>query len=555
MATGAGAVPWDGMIQVSALKWCLENGRRIELGSGANGTVYAARYAGEDVAAKLTNTTEVKFLNELRLQAAQAHRHVVLVHGPCVEHRLSGGPLYYIVMERMAGSLKEVVLHPSGSCSSATIRDRLRWLLQICKALRFMHLKGVLHGDLKPDNVMLEFGSTSAGTKAAPTSSSIVKVTDFGFSRIRHEMGSFVTDSAKGEQGTPLYMDPKLWDSSNAITRASDIYSFGIMAWHLLTGRTPFSKDLYDGRHRTDLELMERLKTIVLVEGKRPELETLLVALQGGGLALDQATAVTDLLVRCWAADPAARPTSELLEERLAIILAEVTGVVTPEEETVAPVVAPPDRSMYAVRGPPRRDFDGWHGRSFAGMRGMRFADAGESPITAPGEERDARPDSDRGFLHRGKGHRHPWKDCKGEGFACMTTASAPGGCFEGGRHKHDRTRASLRPESPPHETHPSHPLPAREDSRHWGGHGQHHRHGGSFTESGERHGHRGHCHDHGRSRRWGGEAEGRTEASGRRWGGEAEGRTEASTRGSRSIHSSADAEPAPAAADTSWTQ
>ena len=96
---------------------------------------------------------------------------------------------------------------------------------QVAAALRFLHARDILHGDVKPANILLD-GEGRAG------------LAGFGRARLRRD-GSVTHDTASGAHGTPAYMDPALLDGSGLLTEASDVYSFGILAWEVLAGRRP----------------------------------------------------------------------------------------------------------------------------------------------------------------------------------------------------------------------------------------------------------------------------------------------------------------------------
>jgi serine/threonine protein kinase len=105
----------------------------------------------------------------------------------------------------------------------------VRWLSQIASALDYAHSRGVIHRDIKPANVLLSRDDTAAGHESAV-------LTDFGIAR---GVGPQVT--APGEVlGTPNYMSPEQALGQEVDAR-SDVYSLGILAYHMLCGRVPFT--------------------------------------------------------------------------------------------------------------------------------------------------------------------------------------------------------------------------------------------------------------------------------------------------------------------------
>lgn len=106
---------------------------------------------------------------------------------------------------------------------------RIDWLFQcayeIASAMTYMHSLHLVHGDLKPGNIMLKSTSTEAR-------GFILKVADFGMSRLLSEGRSIVTET----MGTYAYMPPELVKDHKLSTKM-DVYSFGVILWELYTGR------------------------------------------------------------------------------------------------------------------------------------------------------------------------------------------------------------------------------------------------------------------------------------------------------------------------------
>lgn len=311
MATGgAGTVgEIDCMLEPSLLELELVNGRLIRLGSGTSGTVYKAHYNGVPVAAKevliTSSVTPEKFQGEVKVHKDLKDEHVVEMLGAVVKEH-DGQHEYYAILERCDGCLRRLVLTDTGILHDASCAQRMRWLLEIAKALRYMHERLVIHADLKPENVLLKFGAS--GPEDAK-----VKVGDFGLSRIQRSSAVAFRATAYGEKGTYIYMDPCLWDPLCRIARSSDIYSFGILTWELLTGLFPF-QDV-----TTSTAWMSSLKDAVCGgEGRlplRPDLTPLCAALppqfQGSVMAL---------VTACWAPNREDRPPASRLVEQLETI-------------------------------------------------------------------------------------------------------------------------------------------------------------------------------------------------------------------------------------------
>jgi serine/threonine-protein kinase len=138
--------------------------------------------------------------------------------------------ILYIVMEFLQGKSLATVLEKEGAMAPDRVE---RVMQQICGSLEEAHGRGIIHRDLKPDNIVLV---DRAGKK------DFVKVLDFGIAKRSQEPD---TREQKLTQqgtvlGTPPYMSPEQF-SGRPIDARSDIYSLGVMAYEMLTGKLPFS--------------------------------------------------------------------------------------------------------------------------------------------------------------------------------------------------------------------------------------------------------------------------------------------------------------------------
>ncbi len=204
------------------------------LGHGGMGSVYEGVHALTDkrVAVKLLAghlSKDLKLVARFRREALAASR---LDHENCVhvdDFGEDGDGTFFIVMEFVDGQGIADELKRSGPMST----DRVaRIAEQLLKALDAAHNGGVLHRDLKPQNVML---------MQRPGRPDIVKVVDFGIAKI-------TTSSAEDQAaltvpgtifGTPEYMSPEQ-ARGEVLDVRSDIYSAGVVLWHMLLGRSPF---------------------------------------------------------------------------------------------------------------------------------------------------------------------------------------------------------------------------------------------------------------------------------------------------------------------------
>ena len=255
-----------------------------ELGRGGMAIVYLARDVALDrpVAVKLLPphlagdaAYRERFLREARTAAGLSHPNIVPIH--LVEER---DGLVYFVMAFVDGESLGDRVRRAGPLKPA---DAARLVQEVAWALAYAHGRGVIHRDIKPDNILLDKGSGRA------------LVADFGIARV----AATETVSGVGEViGTLRYMSPEQSTADAAIDGRSDLYSLGVTAFFALTGRVPF-----------DSENPVTLISMHLAEPAPPLLSV------RAGLPAKLAEAVD----RCLAKDPAARFASgELLAEAIA---------------------------------------------------------------------------------------------------------------------------------------------------------------------------------------------------------------------------------------------
>ncbi len=206
------------------------------IGDGGMGVVYEARHEvlGSGVALKFLHAELAKrpgltqrFLQEARVSATIQSPHVT--HVTDVDTAQDGSP--YLVMELLSGQSLQSVLDRQGKLAQDQAID---FALQILAGLEAAHATGVVHRDMKPDNV---FVTPSSGGP-------LLKLIDFGIAKLRatSEYGKGLT-RAGVVMGTPEYMAPEQLLSAQTTDHRADIYSLGVMLFEMLTGVRPADGD------------------------------------------------------------------------------------------------------------------------------------------------------------------------------------------------------------------------------------------------------------------------------------------------------------------------
>jgi len=198
-----------------------------EIGIGGMGRVYKVMDTAinEKVALKLLNpevASEIKtvdrFRNELKLARKISHRHVCRVYDLS---EAEGTP--FITMEYISGEDLKSLIRRAGQIS---VGKAVHIIAQVCEGLDEAHRLGVIHRDLKPQNIMIDMEGNA-------------KITDFGIARSTKTKG--LTDTGV-IIGTPEYMSPEQVEGKEVDVR-TDIYSMGVVLYELVTGRLPFEGD------------------------------------------------------------------------------------------------------------------------------------------------------------------------------------------------------------------------------------------------------------------------------------------------------------------------
>ncbi len=283
------------------------------LGRGGMGVVYeverttdGCRLAAKVLGSNPDRTARERFAREAQILARLNHPNLIAIF----DIDVTSQGLLYIVMELVAGG------------SLWQLRDRFgqpdaRWgftvLRQVAAALAALHGQRIVHRDLKPENILIQRVDTDAD--AVP----VVKLADFGISILTAEptpdvnadavttefapsarLALAITEQqARGSDplrrpltqtghiiGTPLYMAPELYQGSRNAQPSADLFSFGVLAFEILTGELPFS------RPAIMVRALDMTIPAPVLSSWRPDLPP----------------AVATLITRCLSAEPTARP-------------------------------------------------------------------------------------------------------------------------------------------------------------------------------------------------------------------------------------------------------
>ncbi|HET9299034.1 MAG TPA: serine/threonine-protein kinase, partial [Candidatus Polarisedimenticolaceae bacterium] len=270
---------------------------REKLGEGAYGEVYRAfdSRLEREVALKLLKGNSAEALREGRLLAKMRHPNVVAVHGAEVHEGRTG-----LWMELIRGRSLEQTLRQSGPLGP---REAALVGIDLCRALAAVHGAGVLHRDVKGENVLREEGGR-------------ILLADFGAGLDRRTEA----EGGRSLSGTPYYMAPELFAGSPASERA-DLYALGVLLYRLVTASFPVQAATWEELHQKHAR-----HEATLLRDKRSDLPEAFVA------AVERATA--------W--DPATRfATAGQMEQALAATLGAPapTVPVAPRKTFLVPIL------------------------------------------------------------------------------------------------------------------------------------------------------------------------------------------------------------------------
>ena len=221
---------------------------KAKLGEGGMSVVYQARrvHIGDDVAVKILTGKFVKddaaiarFRREARAAAMLRHPNVITIHdfGETDDEHAPA----FIVMEFVKGTPLRELLNSEDHFS---VERGVRLMRGICAGVGAAHRQGVVHRDLKPDNILVVAPEDDFELES-------VRVVDFGLAKLLADAGAVTTGSVVG---TPYYMSPEQC-LGEPLDARSDVYSLGAMFYEMLSGKKPFKAETVSGvinRHLTE---------------------------------------------------------------------------------------------------------------------------------------------------------------------------------------------------------------------------------------------------------------------------------------------------------------
>ncbi len=238
-------------------------------------------YRGQEVAVKkllsqyLTPEMHIEFEREIMLMRDLHHPHIVQFVGASnIKDNLA------IVIEYAPlGSLASVMQK-----QALTLNMKITVLLECAKALQFLHANGIIHRDIKPQNILV----FSLEQKSAVH----VKLTDFGTARFISEDVMTVTKNI----GTISFMAPESLGKNPRIEKSADVYSFALLMWSVLFEQTPFAEIKWDSDIEAHVKNGNRLPFPI-----DHHLDPNLIS----------------LITECWQHEPQQRPSMATVVQRL----------------------------------------------------------------------------------------------------------------------------------------------------------------------------------------------------------------------------------------------
>lgn len=250
------------------------------------GVVKRGVYKGQDVAVKLLLTqdlndeTKKEFEREVSLMKNLHHPNII----------------QFIGASNVEGKLALVTeFAPLGSLGTLLMREYISYniklviVLEIARAIKFLHSNNIIHRDVKPHNILV--------FSLEPKATVHVKLTDFGTSK-------FVPDTSSVNMtkytGTAKYMAPETFGVDPRFTLSADVYSFGLLMWEVVTGLDAFSEKKYTWQ--------SNIEEFVLAGNRMPIPE-------------EMDPRLASIIEQCWSQDPLKRPSITHVIQQLSTLV------------------------------------------------------------------------------------------------------------------------------------------------------------------------------------------------------------------------------------------
>lgn len=234
-----------------------------KIGQGSFGAVYAGSWKSQSVAIKLiegvtSESDRQQLIREAQIMSRMHNDKITPLVGACLE----SGRMCLLMSLMEKGNLLD-------NLATLTPVERLEMAKDLALGLLYLHEQGIIHSDIKPENVLINRYNQA-------------KWSDFGLAKTYH--ASIMSIGPSGTSKSVAWQAPESWQTRAALTTASDIYSFGMLLWSLMTGVLPY-------RGVAEQALMARIAA-----GYRETLEVKIPA------------ECSALIAACWHHDPLRRP-------------------------------------------------------------------------------------------------------------------------------------------------------------------------------------------------------------------------------------------------------